>query len=453
MWIVLTVLLLGCPERRAEPPESVVAVQVPEESEEAVLDETAYPPRSGGEAPEPRAEPDDDDLEAYRPPRDLIRAVSVEIDDSTGEAMAHFNRRLLAVARRDDDALVRISVYAVSTNASDWVTSALRHSLQERYGDGGKGFVPITKGWGAQEHQDVEWSFRGWQPHIVNSGEAPWGRYGLGGVLATNLGFRSRASFGTVSDGPSNRTLTRFRLFYQGWPEGGDVEVRVDGSSLDVLSTRAEAPVDRVFDARLSSGPHEVELRSSEGQLRLYGVTLENDGPGVVVDGLMLLGISTRQLGNFDLDHLGVQMGLRETDLMIFWLGGPDAMRTGFSHDGFVEGYGRAIEAARRGRPEASCLIVSTLDKAYEANGRIRSRRRVREVVAAQEIVARAQGCAFYDLYTATGGEGTLARWQGDHPRLVAPDLTHLTLAGARHVASLLEAALLQGFDDFLISE
>jgi len=69
------------------------------------------------------------------------------------------------------------------------------------------------------------------------------------------------------------------------------------------------------------------------------------------------------------------------------------------------------------------------------------------ELIAAQAATARAAGCGYYDLYQATGGEGTIERWYRSSPRRAAPDLIHLTEAGARTVGMLLYRALLQGFD------
>ena len=71
-------------------------------------------------------------------------------------------------------------------------------------------------------------------------------------------------------------------------------------------------------------------------------------------------------------------------------------------------------------------------------------------VVAAQEAVARAEGCGYFDLYGATGGEGTMERWSRSGPRYAAPDLTHLTAAGAAHVGALLHRELLRGYEAFL---
>ena len=63
-------------------------------------------------------------------------------------------------------------------------------------------------------------------------------------------------------------------------------------------------------------------------------------------------------------------------------------------------------------------------------------------IVALQQRVAHETGCAFFDTYTAMGGEGTMARWYGAHPRLVvvrlhaghAPSLTTVS-KGCANVA------------------
>ncbi len=391
------------------------------------------------------------ELSALRIPAAELEGLPRQIDDPTGEAMTHVYGRLLAAARREPGALVRIAVYTVSTNGSDRVTGTLRRELQARFGDGGKGWVPIAPGWGAQQHRDVEWTHRGWRTFIVNWGEAPLGRYGLGGVLVTGAGRSSRATFGTVDEGPCGRSVSRFRLFYQGWPQGGEVWLSVDEGEPQRLGTRSAEVEDRVHEVRVPAGAHRLALRGGEGELRLYGVVMETEGPGVVMDALMMLGVSAGQLESFDAEHLATQVRLRRTDLLVFWLGGNDVMHRDFSRQWLLEHYGGAIGHARRGRPEASCLVISTLDKAYEDDrGRTRSRRRVPAVVAAQEEVARAQGCAFFNLYEATGGEGTMERWARSAPRMAAPDLLHLTEAGAEHVGGLMTQALLAGYDGFL---
>ena len=363
------------------------------------------------------------------------------IEDPAG-TMDHFHRALRASARREPGAITRIAVYADSLNASDRITSTLRHAMQDRFGDGGKGFVPIVPGWPYQVHQDVEWERRGgWRTDVVNTRGAEGDRYGLGGVLARNAGLGSRAIFGADA--------SWYRLFYQAWPEGGEVVLRVDGARESRVPTRADAIDDRVYTLDVASGEHELELRVEDGEARLYGVAIENDGPGVVVDALMLVGAFTRVLSHFDGDHWAKQIALRETDLLVFWLGGNDAAShtTMLDPEQYADVYATSIAAARAGRPEASCLVVAPLDS------RDARRNRVSRLVEAQREVALKTGCAFFDAYAATGGAGTMVRWQRTSPRLAETDGKHLTNPGARVVGTLLYQALLRSYDDWLARE
>ena len=114
----------------------------------------------------------------------------------------------------------------------------------------------------------------------------------------------------------------------------------------------------------VADGAHELEIRpGDERPNRLYGVVMERDQPGVVVDGLMLVGAFTRVLGHFDAEHWAGQIALRNPDLLVFWLGGNDATSrtTGFSRRRYVPNYVSSIRRARDGRPEASCLVVSVM--------------------------------------------------------------------------------------------
>jgi lysophospholipase L1-like esterase len=372
------------------------------------------------------------------------------IEEPRGDEMSFYYERLAAVGRREPGALARAMVYSVSTNGADGVTSAMRHHLQEIFGDGGKGWVLIAPGWTYQGHRDVVWETHNWRTAVVNRGRIDDGRYGLGGVIASNMGPLSFATFGTANEGPSNRSVSAWRVFYQAWPEGGRMSLHVDGREVETVSLRADAPTDLVHDVDVASGPHRLSIRVAEGNLRLYGAVLETDGPGVVVDGLPLIGASVRSLHRFDETHIATQVRQRRPDLIVFWLGGNDALSSGFEPARFREEYGRTIARVRAGRPEASCLVVSILDKGVMDGGRVKTRPYVRPVVDAQADVARAQGCAFFDLWRATGGEGTMARWVVASPRLAVSDYAHLTEAGSRVVGTLLGRAVARGYDDYL---
>jgi len=374
------------------------------------------------------------------------------IEDPSG-SMAHYYGRLRAAARRQPGAVARMALYGESTNATDRVTSALRRRLQQRFGDAGKGWVPIAPGWPAQRHQDVTWSQEGrWRTWVVNRNDGPLSRYGLGGVVATNRTAHPRATFATTDSGRGGRAVSRYRLFYQAWPDGGDVALAIDSGAPTTLRTAATEVADRVHEISVSDGAHRLEVGVGSGQVRLYGVVMERNRPGAVVDGLMLVGAFTRVLLHFDPDHWQRQVALREVDLLAFWLGGNDSVSrtTGFSYGRYVQTYAEALRRARRGRPQASCLVVSVIDAGENVDGAIRTVPRVPRVVAAQRDAARQAGCAFFDLFEAAGGSGTMRRWRSAAPRLAEGDYEHLTQAGARRVGEILYQAVAKGYDDFV---
>lgn len=380
-----------------------------------------------------------------------------EIEDPRG-AMTIYYRQLARVAN-GERVLARMSVYGTSTNGADRMTSQLRRLLQRRFGDGGKGWVPVAPGWRYQRHQDVEWSAEGWDTFVVNRGDGPLDRYGFGGVVAVHGEGEATSRFGTTSDGPGTRVGV-FRLFYQGFPEGGPVELTVDEGAPRRLDTRADAVEDRVETIEVPDGAHTLTLRApalegeapAEGDLRMYGVTMERAGPGVVVDGLALIGAFTRVLRLFDHDHLATQVRQRDPDLVVFWMGANDAVSESVAYvpDRYARHYRGILRRYREANPEMSCLVMSVLDKGERVNGRIVTRSRVPRLVAAQREIALAEGCAFFDTFLAMGGEGTMARWYANRPRLVTDDLGHLTASGSRIMGTLLYRAILKGYDDWI---
>ena len=63
-----------------------------------------------------------------------------------------------------------------------------------------------------------------------------------------------------------------------------------------------------------------------------------------------------------------------------------------------------------------------------------------------QQRVARDNGCAFFNMFAAMGGAGTMARWHAGKKHLVGADLTHPNAEGAETVGVLIYEALIDGY-------
>jgi hypothetical protein len=73
--------------------------------------------------------------------------------------------------------------------------------------------------------------------------------------------------------------------------------------------------------------------------------------------------------------------------------------------------------------------------------------------VAMQKRVARETGCAFFDTFTAMGGEGTMAHWYNDQPRLVSADFIHPYPAGGKRIATIFTKEIGAGLNRFKLRQ
>lgn len=377
--------------------------------------------------------------------------IEVRIEDPSGRGMAPFYEALRRTALEEEAALTRVTHYGDSTIATDLVTSTVRRRLQRRFGDGGHGFILIAKGYLPYRHRDIihrssdEWSLR-----EITRNHDPAGLYGLGGIQ-----FRgtpgARATFSTPEDTPVGTTVSRFEIWYQRHRRGGDIHYWVDDGPREILHTREEVTSDSVHRIDLPDGQHRLRVRfGGHGQPRLYGVVLEREGPGVVYDSIGLVGARAARLLNYDPEHIAGQLERRGTDLLVLGFGGNEA-GDNIQRGRYEEDFRRVIRRMRAGREDLGCLVFAPLDQAErDGRGRVRTMRTMHDIVAAQRAAAEAHGCAFFDTWTAMGGEGSMAAWYAARPRLAMSDFRHATPAGYEVIGNLFYKALLQGFADYL---
>jgi lysophospholipase L1-like esterase len=392
-------------------------------------------------------------------------AARIFIEDPTGRGMRPFYEALRRTAAGEAGALTRVSHYGDSTIATDHLTHTVRQRLQHRFGDGGHGFILISKGFMPYRHQDVFHTANdGWSIKEIMRAGIPDGRYGLGGVQiqARAMGV---ATFGThEEDEPATgRALSRFQLYFQRQAGGGDVRLTVDEGEPVTLSTGLGGgdagppefePGDAVHTIDVLDGPHRLEVRyTGNGRVTLYGVVMEREGPGVVYDSLGMVGTRASRMLNFDQAHIRDQLRTRGTNLLVLGFGGNDASDN-TTEERYYEQFKQVIAHMRGDRTDLGCLIFAPLDQAErDERGSIRTMPMVPRIVAAQRRAAFEMGCAFYDTWEAMGGSGAMQRWSRARPALAFTDYRHATPEGYRVIADLYYMALLAGFEEYLRTE
>ena len=357
-----------------------------------------------------------------------------------------------------EGAITRAGQWGDSVIGGDGLTEAIRRKLQTRFGDAGHGFHAMGKYSRWYNHRGVRYQeVRGWDTClIIFKCQRDTMRYGYGGVVSTARG-NALSRFQTMPAEPPpgiGDKVSRFEVWYQKRPDGGGLEIRVDGEVSRVVDTRAPSIDDDVETLRVPDGQHSFEVAAlGSGVARAYGVVMERDVPGVVWDELALIGSFTQRLDFQNAEHFAGQIQRRDIDLMVFMFGGNDLAREKGdlkdTTDPYEREYARVIRKFRAGKPQASCLVMSLTDHAHRVDNAIVSRGIVARLAHAQRRVAAAEGCAFYDTFDANGGPGTIERWRKAKPPLASPDLRHPTVTGQRHIATLLYYALMKAYGEY----
>ena len=347
----------------------------------------------------------------------------------------------------DDD--VRIVQFGDSHTAADVQTGAVRRSLQDRFGDGGRGFVAIGRPWSHYVVPGVRVGMSGeWSPDKAKLGPSPKsdGSYGLSGVgLVTR-----RAGARAWTD--IQAKTTRADVAYLEQPGGGSFDVFVDGVRLVRVSTRADrtGSAFRAFDVAEAS-PHQLEVRSvGDGEVRIFGATLDRTQNGVVVDALGINGARISQPLAWNEEHWSEQLRHRAPSLVVLAYGTNESVDESMPQATYERQLVDLLGRIARAVPTASCLLLGPPDRAIPSKdgkdaGWVTAPK-ILEIVASQRRVAEAAGCGFYDQLAAMGGEGSIAAWAAEDPPRAQRDRVHLTKEGYQELGSGFASDLLRAY-------
>jgi lysophospholipase L1-like esterase len=333
---------------------------------------------------------------------------------------------------------LRVSWYGDSVVATDALPGGLRTRLQGELGDGGPGFVFALAPHRFCHHTGITRSGGdNWLTHAISMAHTSDGFYGPGGAsVETNSG---RTAMKLVAG-----KITRAELYYLAQPRGGTATVTADGVEIVRADTKAEAKAPAWASGTAEKGASKIEIKG-DGKTRVFGISLEN-ATGAVVDNFGIVSVHVKSFAAHDEAHYATELGHRSADLIMVMIGANEAQ---WLHPGakamkdYQAHYERLLAPIRKGRPDASCLVVSPTDQAEPKDSGFVSRPVMSPLVAAQRAAAHAQGCAFYSTYDWMGGKGSAVKWFKRH--YVSSDFIHLSKAGADKMADALFGALMKG--------
>lgn len=367
--------------------------------------------------------------------------VTQSIEDPTGRAMLGFYAALASTQR--GEWVTRIVHYGDSHVAADILTGALRKSLQSYFGDTGSGFVLAGQPW--------QWYSRagffgkatsGWTTDGLSQASlAADGRLGLAGV---SLSTRNEGEWISLV-----ATGRYFDVYVLKQPGGGAVDIWLDTvewkRNFSLRSKAVEA--DYIEIVAPDDSMHTIEIRtSSQGRTRIFGIAIEGERAGVVYDALGINGARASRPLLWDWDLLSSNLERRDPDLIVVAYGSNEVTDPDLDLEEYTASFTTLLKQFHQAAPRASILVIGPPDRAVRVGRQWKTASRMSALVDAQRRAAFKVGAAFYDLFNAMGGTGSIERWAMQSQPLAQTDRVHLTSAGYRLVADWLYRELMRSY-------
>ncbi len=336
---------------------------------------------------------------------------------------------------------LRIMHYGDSQLEGDRISSVLREAFQEKFGGNGVGLIPAiqtiptyTLSQSANPEDMPRHLIYGPKEMRLDEGRD----YGVLGQTTTVTDTTVSITFSTRSR-ETYPNASKFRIFTL--MTGNKVEASVI-TGKDTLSLHESIINEKYYTYSIDFNTLRTGLTVLvKGSADIYGMTLDGS-KGVSLDNIPMRGCSGTIFTGISEATLSPFFTQKNVQLIILQYGGNSVPYLKDSEDitEYMAALKRQIKYLRRIAPNVQILFIGPSDMATMINGEMQTYPMLPDVVEALKAMANEAGIAYWDLYAAMGGRGSMGKWVNDN--LAGSDYIHFTPKGARHVGQILYETL-----------
>jgi hypothetical protein len=327
---------------------------------------------------------------------------------------------------------VRVAFYGDSFVEGDVFCGSFRDTLQNIFGGEGVGYVPITSEV-AGFRNTIKHRFDNWNSYsLISKKDSTFDRdLGPSGYLY----MPNEDNWVEYKPPRKKLQFKSVKLYYR---NAGD-------ASLDYIINDT---ITRSSDLKDSKKVQEWSYRGKEiksirfefhqpdslSKLEVYGAGFEGE-KGIYVDNFSMRGNSGISLLKVP-DAMFTEFNKhRDYKLIILQYGLNVVLEDSLNYRWYAVRMIKVVNKLKKAFPKASILLMSVSDRSSNTSGDFKTMKAIPYMRDAQRLVAERTGIAFYDLYTAMGGENSMVKLAEAKPPLAAKDYTHLTFKGGRKLA------------------
>lgn len=356
-----------------------------------------------------------------------------------------------AVSAVNDSKVIRVLHYGDSQIEMDRISCRLRERLQEQFGGGGPGMLPLRQPIPTFTFsQSASGSIIGQSTWGDSTFVRAAGNYGpmlrswrLTGSCTMSL----MASKGRLAaEGAKHFSSVRVLFNNRPGPLSVEIRDRIGGSKYsNSISQEGVNMISWQMDSATSSA-----VVSLSGNADIYGVLVDN-GYGVAVDNISMRGVSGHQFKMANLDQLRQAYSLMDVGLIIMQFGGNSVpyLKSEKTIDAYCTKLGEQIDYVREACPDAVILFVGPSDMSTKVQGELATYPMLPTVVEKLREMANSHGAAYWSIYDAMGGKNSMITWVNNG--YAGVDYIHFSHKGSNIMGDYLSDAIINLYELYLL--
>ena len=353
---------------------------------------------------------------------------------------------------------VRIVHFGDSQIEEDRISMILRHRLQDRFGGGGVGLLPMVQ---TIPTYTAKQSLEQDGHEVPNTSVRRYLAYGPSSMRMKGseaYGPMAQVAYVTepvdvqvelLRDRVPTYDDSLIRVLY-----ADSITVRVVPDSLELSRRVIEAasgdslhPAEPISQLLITlAGPRRSSTLSIDGNGYVYGVSLETPA-GVQVDNIPMRGAAGTNFTSISHNHFATYFRDTHTALVIMQFGGNamPSIRSRGAVEKYVESMRQQIRYLMSAASGASLLFIGPSDMITTVEGEQMSYPMLPYLDQSLAAMITEQGGAYYSLFKLMGGAGSMFSWRDKG--LAGEDMIHFTRSGAKKVGEMLAKQLLEDYD------
>lgn len=363
------------------------------------------------------------------------------IEDYADESLRGMTPFYEALSNRNQlDRPVRIAYFGDSFIEVDILTSSLRTLLQGKYGGAGVGWLDIAPPYAANR-PTVRQRYGGWDSRCV----LDKGKYNRNLLNIGQRYFIPRGTAWTEIQGVKKPRLdtTEVHTIYLRGSNPTEVGIKLNDGPMLALRSSGSGRVEALSHTG-RSGCTKWQMSMAAGTT-CWGVA-EETRHGVMVDNFSLRGSSGTTLAEVPLENLSQLNEVRPYDLIVLQFGLNVASKTQKDYSHYAKQMKQVVEHMKQAFPNAGILIIGVGDRENRlSDGQLHTLPGVLALMRYQQNLAADCHVAFWNLYQAMGGEGSIRRMAETKPAEAGKDYTHINARGGDRIAKILFKSLVYG--------